>query len=85
MTNEFHTIQAPCVNLIPIGPGYENVSLDNQVCTTVGSVSGQVNVDGNRFLELMYDYSHDSLWTVSCHLSKAYIFIRPYAISPPRM
>lgn len=65
LSNEFHTLDAPCAALVPQGPGYENVSLVNQVCTTVGSISGQVNVDGNRFLNLLYEYSYSNLWRVS--------------------
>ena len=60
-SNEFHTIDAA---LVPTGPGYENATLANQVCTTVGSVTGQLNVDGNRFLQLMYGYSYSNLWRV---------------------
>ena len=89
LANEFHTIDAPCVNLIPVGPGYENVSLVNQVCTTVGSVSGQINVDGNRFLDLMYEYSYDNLWRVRLLLQESLytlfscIFCRTLGLSLP--
>ncbi|TFY79980.1 hypothetical protein EWM64_g4032 [Hericium alpestre] len=62
MANEFHTLNGSCSTLIPSGPGYENVSLVNQVCTTVGSQPGHVNVDGNIFLELSYGYKHSHLW-----------------------
>ncbi|KAL5529897.1 SNQ2_4 [Sanghuangporus sanghuang] len=62
MANEFHTLNGTCSQIVPIGPGYENVSLANQVCTTVGSVTGQATVDGNRFLELSYGYSYSNLW-----------------------
>ena len=43
LSNEFDTIDAPCAALVPQGPGIENFTLANQVCTTVGSVSGQLN------------------------------------------
>ena len=62
IANEFHTINADCATLVPQGAGYENVSLANQVCTTVGSVSGQAFVDGNRFIEISYNYSFDHVW-----------------------
>ena len=35
LSNEFHAIDAPCAALVPQGPGYENVTLANQVCITV--------------------------------------------------
>ncbi|KAK7033403.1 Brefeldin A resistance protein [Favolaschia claudopus] len=50
VANEFHTLRGSCANLVPQGPGYENVSLNNQVCATVGSVAGQNFVDGNAFI-----------------------------------
>jgi ATP-binding cassette subfamily G (WHITE) protein 2 (SNQ2) len=62
ISNEFHTLNGTCSNLIPSGTGYENVLLANQVCGTVGSISGQSTVDGNRFIQLSYDYSYSNLW-----------------------
>lgn len=62
LTNEFHTLNGTCSQLVPSGDGYENVSLANQVCTTVGSLPGQANVDGNRWAQLSYGYSHSHVW-----------------------
>ncbi|KAH8997919.1 pleiotropic drug resistance ABC transporter [Lactarius akahatsu] len=62
ISNEFHTLDGACSNLVPSGTGYENVSLANQVCGTVGSIPGQSTVDGNRFISLSYDYSYSHLW-----------------------
>ncbi|KAL5529901.1 SNQ2_5 [Sanghuangporus sanghuang] len=62
LTNEFHTLNGTCSQLVPSGEGYGNVSLSNQVCTTVGSLAGQANVDGNRFTELSYGYEYSHLW-----------------------
>ena len=57
MVNEFHTLDGSCATLIPQGTGYEGISINNQVCTTVGSASGQANVNGNRYLSLSFKYS----------------------------
>lgn len=65
MINEFHTLNGVCASLVPSGPGYENVSLANQVCTVVGSVPGQPTVDGNTFASLSFGYSYSNLWRVS--------------------
>lgn len=65
LSNEFRTLNGACANLVPQGPGYENISLDNQVCATVGAVSGQNTVDGNVFIELSYGYSYSNTWMVS--------------------
>ncbi|KAH9941401.1 pleiotropic drug resistance ABC transporter [Amylocystis lapponica] len=62
MVNEFHTVNGQCQNLIPQGPGYENITLANQVCTTVGSVAGQTLVSGSRYVELSFGYTYDHLW-----------------------
>jgi len=64
MTNEFHTLEGQCSNLVPQGPGYENITLANQVCATVGALPGQPFVDGNRFTELSYDFHHSRVWMV---------------------
>ena len=70
MVNEFHTINGTCSTVIPQGPGYENVTIANQVCTTVGSLPGQTYVSGSRFLELSYEYSLSHLWRVSIAFCK---------------
>ncbi|KAF8153344.1 pleiotropic drug resistance ABC transporter [Crassisporium funariophilum] len=62
MTNEFHTLNGACSSLVPSGSGYEGVSLNNQVCTVVGSEPGQANVNGNTYLALSFSYQHSHLW-----------------------
>ncbi|KAH9945220.1 pleiotropic drug resistance ABC transporter [Epithele typhae] len=62
MVNELHHTNAECASLIPQGPAYANISLENQVCTTVGSVSGQSTVSGLAYAQLAYDYSYSNLW-----------------------
>ncbi|RDB26892.1 Brefeldin A resistance protein [Hypsizygus marmoreus] len=62
MTNEFRTLNGACSSLIPQGPGYENVSLANQVCTTVGSLPGEPFVSGSRFAELSYGFTYSHTW-----------------------
>ncbi|KAI0318674.1 ABC-2 type transporter-domain-containing protein [Amylostereum chailletii] len=62
ITNEFRTLNGTCASLAPSGPGYEGVSIANQVCTTVGSKPGQSTVDGNAFVFLSYGYSYSNTW-----------------------
>ncbi|KAF5379148.1 hypothetical protein D9615_006042 [Tricholomella constricta] len=62
LTNEFRTLNGKCSTLVPQGPGYENVSLENQVCTTVGSQPGESFVNGSRFAELSYGFSFSHTW-----------------------
>ena len=65
MANEFHALNGQCALLVPSGPGYENVSLINQVCTAVGSVQGESTVSGDIFAELSYGYKYSHIWRVS--------------------
>ncbi|THH12068.1 hypothetical protein EW145_g234 [Phellinidium pouzarii] len=62
LTNEFSTLNGECSSLVPSGSGYSNVTLANQVCSTVGSVPGQSTVNGNTFVEVSYGYSRSNLW-----------------------
>ncbi|KIY68744.1 hypothetical protein CYLTODRAFT_489562 [Cylindrobasidium torrendii FP15055 ss-10] len=62
MGNEFHSLIGWCSQIIPQGPGYEQVSLANQACTTVGSVPGHSTVEGSQFLQLSFEYSYGHIW-----------------------
>lgn len=62
MAIEFHGRKAPCQQLIPSGPGYENVSTQNQVCGVVGAIPGDPFVSGDRYIALTLDYSYDHVW-----------------------
>jgi len=65
MTNEFRTLELECSNLVPQGPGYENITLENQVCTVVGAVPGQTTVNGLEYLKLSFNYEWTHMWRVS--------------------
>ncbi|OSX66785.1 hypothetical protein POSPLADRAFT_1128402 [Postia placenta MAD-698-R-SB12] len=60
--NEFEDLTATCSTPIPQGPGYEHVASENQVCTTVGSLPGDLSVSGARYLQVNFDFSYDHLW-----------------------
>jgi ATP-binding cassette subfamily G (WHITE) protein 2 (SNQ2) len=63
ITNEFHTLHnAHCGTLVPQGPGYEDVGIAHQVCTSVGAQPGQSTVDGSTYVALSYDYYYSNLW-----------------------
>ncbi|KAF5376744.1 hypothetical protein D9615_007886 [Tricholomella constricta] len=49
LANEFHTLNGKCSSLVPQGPGYE------------GYVQ-RLEVNGNRFIKLSYDYSYSNVW-----------------------
>lgn len=60
MSNEFHGKEMICDILVPSGPGYENVSIANQVCAFTGSKTGVPFVSGDDYLlaGLTYKWSH---------------------------
>jgi ATP-binding cassette subfamily G (WHITE) protein 2 (PDR) len=62
MINEFHNREFPCVNYVPSGSGYENVSGANHVCSTVGSVPGSPTVSGDAFILSSYGYVPEHKW-----------------------
>ena len=64
MTNEFRTLDLECSNLVLQGPSYENITLENQVCTVVGAVPGQTTVNGLRYLKLSFNYKWTHMWRV---------------------
>jgi len=64
MTNEFRTINAECSNLVPQGPGYENITLENQICAVVGALPGESTVNGLRHLGLSFNYELSHMWRV---------------------
>ncbi|KAK7045764.1 ATP-binding cassette transporter snq2 [Paramarasmius palmivorus] len=72
ITNEFRTLNGYCSGLVPSGSGYENITIANQVCPTVGAVPGNEYVNGKRFALLSYGYNWDNAW-------RNYAFILAYA------
>ncbi|PYI23072.1 putative ABC transporter [Aspergillus violaceofuscus CBS 115571] len=64
MVNEFHNRQFPCSEdgYVPSGNGYDSLPLVNKICSTVGAVSGQKTVDGDRYLALSFDYYNSHKW-----------------------
>ncbi|KAL4933792.1 ABC drug exporter AbcA [Aspergillus undulatus] len=62
MVNEFHNRDFPCVNFVPSGLGYADIGSGNQVCSTVGSVAGQGFVNGDAYVESLYDYTNSHKW-----------------------
>ena len=62
MGSEFHRKHMPCYHFIPSGPGYENVSLANQICALSGAVAGQDWVDGDAYLYRAFDFRWHNVW-----------------------
>ncbi|KAJ7695504.1 hypothetical protein B0H17DRAFT_1056061 [Mycena rosella] len=62
MVNEFVGREYPCGLFVPAGPGYENVSATNKVCSTPGAKAGLDFVSGTDYVETSYSYVHSHLW-----------------------
>ncbi|KAF2744039.1 hypothetical protein M011DRAFT_409396 [Sporormia fimetaria CBS 119925] len=62
MINEFHGRNFECIGFVPSGPGYDNVSSENRVCSTVGSVPGQPFVNGDDYINTAFSYYHSNKW-----------------------
>ena len=62
MANEFHDREWPCSVLIPSGLDYANSSLNNQVCSVLGSVNGRNTVNGDTYIQVAYQYFWSHRW-----------------------
>ncbi|KAM0754754.1 putative SNQ2-ABC transporter [Meredithblackwellia eburnea MCA 4105] len=62
LSSEFRTLNVPCSILVPSGPLYPNINIANQVCTTVGSVTGQSIVSGSAYLQASFGYTYSHAW-----------------------
>ncbi|CZT45851.1 probable ABC1 transport protein [Rhynchosporium secalis] len=64
MINEFHNLKIPCSPemFVPAGPGYENITPEQRICSTTGAQAGANFVDGDRYLMVNYRYEYSHLW-----------------------
>ncbi|KAH8651482.1 ABC-2 type transporter-domain-containing protein [Tricladium varicosporioides] len=62
MINEFSGREFACVNLIPQGPSYAQASKSSRTCAIVGAMPGSSVVNGDIYLDLMFNYQKDHLW-----------------------
>ncbi|OJD10493.1 hypothetical protein AJ78_08513 [Emergomyces pasteurianus Ep9510] len=62
MANEFHGLEYPCAEIVPRGPGYDNLPNESMVCSSVGAIPGSTTVNGDRYLELTFQYYEANKW-----------------------
>ncbi|KAL0941992.1 ABC transporter CDR4-like protein 2 [Colletotrichum truncatum] len=62
MANEFSGREFPCTSIVPVGPGYTDLSMADRICTVVGAVAGQPFVSGDRYIELSYGFYNSHKW-----------------------
>ena len=58
--NEFHGRDFPCTQFVP--PYGPEVGDSNFICSTVGSVVGEMFVNGDKYIEATYRYSWSHAW-----------------------
>ncbi|KAF6805269.1 ABC-2 type transporter [Colletotrichum sojae] len=64
MINEFHNREFECSAFVPSPAieGYENVTLANRACSTVGAVPGRSTVSGDAYINSQYKYFNSHKW-----------------------
>ncbi|KAF9875723.1 ABC-2 type transporter [Colletotrichum karsti] len=64
MINEFHNREFECGAFVPspLIDGYQNVTLENRACSTVGAVPGRSTVSGDAFINSQYKYFASHKW-----------------------
>ncbi|GME45602.1 atp-binding cassette multidrug transporter [Neofusicoccum parvum] len=62
MSVEFHGQRAGCDTLVPSGPGFDNVSIEYQVCPVVGAQPGEPYVLGDNYIGLAQGYQYSHVW-----------------------
>lgn len=61
VANEFHGLDYPCSARVPTGGAYPTEG-PYFVCSTVGAIPGEVYVNGDRYIELSYQYYSSHRW-----------------------
>jgi ATP-binding cassette subfamily G (WHITE) protein 2 (PDR) len=61
--NEYKGRRFTCSSIIPSGPGYDNVSSSEQVCSVAGSLPGESDVSGEAYLKATYDFVMSRKWS----------------------
>ncbi|OAQ95663.1 hypothetical protein LLEC1_05790 [Akanthomyces lecanii] len=64
MVNEFHQQEFPCTDFVPNPKvsGYADITGDHRVCSTIGAVQGRASVNGDRYIQMAFDYKWEHRW-----------------------
>ncbi|KAH7141746.1 ABC-2 type transporter-domain-containing protein, partial [Dactylonectria macrodidyma] len=82
MVNEFHGREFPCLQMVPQGPGYDTLPPESRICAVVGAEPGSSLVNGDRYINMSFDYYNVHKWRnigILCGFLVAFFFA--YAIS----
>lgn len=62
MVNEFHGRQFSCSVVVPSGPGYSTIGINNQACAEVGNTLGSTMIQGDRYINDKFQYQNSNKW-----------------------
>ena len=62
MINEFSHRRFDCSTYVPQGNGYENLSADERICSSVGAAPGATYVDGDAYINSSFSYYRSHIW-----------------------
>lgn len=64
MVNEFHQQEFPCTDFVPNPKvaGYADITGDHRVCSTIGAIQGRASVNGDRYIQMAFDYKWEHRW-----------------------
>lgn len=62
MLNEFVGRQFPCDQIVPMGPGYDDVANIATTCATKGARPGENFVDGAEYVRVAFGYVNSNKW-----------------------
>ncbi|KAG4433363.1 hypothetical protein IFR05_011147 [Cadophora sp. M221] len=62
MANEFHGREFPCYQFLPAGPMYANATGTQRACSVAGGAPGSSFIDGDMYINAIYEYFHSHLW-----------------------
>jgi len=62
LINEFQGRSFTCTEIVPSGPTYGGITNLERSCSALGSEVGSLQVDGTRYIEVMYEASLGNKW-----------------------
>ncbi|RYP53146.1 hypothetical protein DL768_001820 [Monosporascus sp. mg162] len=62
MANEFHGREFERAGMVPQGPGYEELLPESRNCSVVGSEHGSSVINGDRYINLSFEYHNSHMW-----------------------
>ncbi|KAM5361174.1 hypothetical protein ACJZ2D_013256 [Fusarium nematophilum] len=77
MASEFHNREFPCAQMVPRGPGYDGLPAESAICAVVGAQPGSSFVDGDRYINMSFDYDNAHKWRnigILCGFLVAFFF-----------